>query len=137
MRVPLTIQQLMDNTAKKMGDKFIHYDALLNNCQSFLVGVLEGNGLMTPEYKSFILQDISKLREELPAHVGVVAKAATTAGAIADTILNGNGLLRDDLMRNVVRRAMDEGILSRSGLRSGANSRWFGGTGRLPRELAK
>ena len=50
----LSVSELIDNTQKKMGEKFLPYSASTNNCQSFILNVLRGNNLYTPEYESFV-----------------------------------------------------------------------------------
>ena len=62
-RVPsgLTINQLMNNTASYMGDRFIPYSAKSSNCQDFIIGVLKSNHIDTPETVAFVKQDTESI----------------------------------------------------------------------------
>lgn len=57
----LTVQQLVDNTAKYMGDNFIPYAAGHNNCQDFQMAILTSNNMLTPELKTFVKQDTTEI----------------------------------------------------------------------------
>jgi hypothetical protein len=57
----LTVQQLVDNTAKYLGDFFIVFDASKANCQDFQMGILTSNNMLTPELKAFVKQDTTAI----------------------------------------------------------------------------
>jgi len=57
----LTVQQLVDNTVKYMGDNFIPYAAGHNNCQDFQMAILTSNNMLTPELKEFVKQDTTEI----------------------------------------------------------------------------
>lgn len=60
-----TLNTMLDNTRKAMGDKdFFGYDSLANNCQNFLFKFFRSNGKLTPELKTFIVQDVKDLFDE-------------------------------------------------------------------------
>ena len=40
-----TVNELFENTRNKMGPRFLPYQSASNNCQVFIMGVLDGNGL--------------------------------------------------------------------------------------------
>lgn len=83
----ITLGQLLENTRKAVGDAtFFGYDAFGNNCQNFIINLLQNNGLLNNENKSFVLQDITELSKELPGYVKHVAKAATDVAATIDKI---------------------------------------------------
>jgi hypothetical protein len=87
----LTVNQLMDNTRKQMGDaKFFTYDAFTNNCQVFLMNVLKANNMLTPQAQSFIVQPIEQLVKELPSFVKPVARTLTDIAAVGDIALQQN-----------------------------------------------
>lgn len=70
----LTIAEFLENGRKKMGKAFYSYDFLKNNCQSFVMSMVQANGLLTPEGHRFIKQDLDALVKELPIftkHAGV------------------------------------------------------------------
>ncbi len=51
-----TMNELFQNTKDiyRMGDRFLHYQSASNNCQVFIIGVLDGNGLNNSERTSFV-----------------------------------------------------------------------------------
>jgi hypothetical protein len=50
-----------------MGDKFLPYQSASNNCQYFIMGVLDGNGLNNSERAAFVKQDTKAIFEKNPA----------------------------------------------------------------------
>jgi len=96
MRVPvpccITFREMMDKAQQSQGIDFFKYDAFRNNCQVFLMTILRANGLMTPQIQAFILQDVGSILKELPAHTSPFANLTTNLAAVADRVLQGNGL---------------------------------------------
>jgi hypothetical protein len=93
----LTIQSLLDNTRKKIGDDlFFLYDPFNNNCQNFIYNVLDCNGLLpdNKEARDFIYQDITGLDKQLP-FTYKAAKTITDLGAKFDILLRGRGLFQE------------------------------------------
>jgi len=86
---PLTLNEMMANTEKMMGDKFLPYDAEHNNCQGFVAAMMRSNGLMTPEYSSFITQDVCKL---IPRKTKGLVDKVTELGARIDSAVSGGSL---------------------------------------------
>jgi hypothetical protein len=60
----LKVIDLMNNTQKKMGKKFFPYSALKNNCQDFIMALLESNNLGDQEDKDFVKQDVKQLYKQ-------------------------------------------------------------------------
>lgn len=85
----LTLNEMMANTEKMMGDKFLPYDAEHNNCQGFVSAMMRSNGLMTPEYSSFITQDVCKL---IPRKTKGLVDKVTELGARIDSAVSGGSL---------------------------------------------
>jgi len=56
-----TVNELFQNTKAKMGDRFLPYQSASNNCQVFIIGVLDGNGLNNSERTSFVKQDTKSI----------------------------------------------------------------------------
>jgi len=50
----LTFGNLVLNTSNKMGDKFIPYSAKDNNCQNFIMNLLQANNMDTPNLIAFV-----------------------------------------------------------------------------------
>ena len=44
-QVNKTVNELFENTRNKMGSRFLPYSSASNNCQFFIMGVLDANGL--------------------------------------------------------------------------------------------
>ena len=88
----LTINQMCNNALDKVGNKtFFDYDAFKNNCQSFLMYLLENSGLLTPEAKKFIHQDVSELAKNIPQFSKTIMNKITDLGQIANKLM-GKGL---------------------------------------------
>ena len=86
-----TIHKLMDNTQQRMGDKFFVYDAFTNNCQDFILNLLQANGLATPRLEAIVKQPLEKVIQGLPGYTGKVARAVTDVAAVANVALEGRG----------------------------------------------
>ena len=62
-----TVNELFQNTKNQMGDRFLPYQSASNNCQVFIMGVLDGNGLNNSERTGFVKQDTKAIFEKNPA----------------------------------------------------------------------
>ena len=62
-----SMNELFQNTKNRMGDKFLPYQSASNNCQYFIMGVLDGNGLNNSERTAFVKQDTKAIFEKNPA----------------------------------------------------------------------
>jgi len=82
-----TVNELFTNTKKQMGDKFLPYQSANNNCQVFIMGVLDGNGLNTPDRTAFVKQDTKAIFKSNP----VLRKFANT---LTDIGGYGNALIQ-------------------------------------------
>jgi hypothetical protein len=88
----LTIQQLIDNARKRMGNEnFSNYDAEKLNCQNFLINVLDGSDVGDKADGDFIFQDATKIFKELPEYAKVLGKASVKLGAIFNRLIYGEG----------------------------------------------
>ena len=88
----ITIQQLIDNTIKRMGpENFSNYDAERLNCQNFLLNVLDASGIGDNADKEFIFQDATKIFQELPQYAKVLGKVSVKLGAIFNRLIKGEG----------------------------------------------
>ncbi len=86
--VTKTMNELFQNTKNRMGDKFLPYQSASNNCQVFIMGVLDGNGLNNSERTSFVKQDTKAIFESNP----VLRKFANT---LTDIGGYGNAALQE------------------------------------------
>eukprot|EP00581_Thalassiosira_minuscula_P012280 CAMPEP_0183718128 /NCGR_PEP_ID=MMETSP0737-20130205/11469_1 /TAXON_ID=385413 /ORGANISM="Thalassiosira miniscula, Strain CCMP1093" /LENGTH=330 /DNA_ID=CAMNT_0025947625 /DNA_START=43 /DNA_END=1035 /DNA_ORIENTATION=- len=79
---------LLDRTKKHMGPSdFTNYCAKTNNCQDFILAILESNGLAYPHLLSFIKQDSKTIFDQLPSHTKVVARALTDVAAVGNKVV--------------------------------------------------
>lgn len=89
-----TLNEFIQRTVDKMGKYgFTNYDALDNNCQKFILSLLEANGSLTPALRSFIYQDITGIVQRLPSYVDKISRFATDTAARAQELI-GQGRRR-------------------------------------------
>jgi hypothetical protein len=86
----LTVKQLVDNTEKKMGKNFLTYSAKGNNCQDFIMAMLESNDMLTPELSSFVKQNTEEIFKE-PAF-RKFANTVTDIAGRANVLLEGGAI---------------------------------------------
>lgn len=92
IRQPIALGDLVSNTRKAMGDyKFFTYDAFDNNCQNFVMSVLQSNGLLTERDKQFIYQPVDQLIQELPVYTKALSTGITNLGALFTGVVRGFG----------------------------------------------
>jgi hypothetical protein len=85
-RTGMTVNQMMERTRQRIGDNaFFTYDALQNNCQSFIGNLLTTLGSYTQPARGFVFQDIAGLRSELPSYTKYIARGLTDVGAFFNT----------------------------------------------------
>jgi len=88
----ITINDLLENTRKKMGDqRFTEYRALSWNCQDYLQNMLEANGLSTAETTKFIKQDLEQVVKNLPSYTSAISNFFTGAKAVVNRLVKGEG----------------------------------------------
>jgi hypothetical protein len=96
-----TIQQLIDNTKIRMGNAaFTNYNALNNNCQVFILNVLQANNVSSPALEGFIMQDAQSVFDKMPQFTKKAVNAVTDLGAWADKVVQGEGGSWKDFYRN-------------------------------------
>ena len=87
----LSVSDLIDNTQKQMGDKFLPYNPVSNNCQDFITAVLQANKLATTENSAFVKQNTDSLFKSDPT-LSKISKGLTDLGASADVLMSGGKL---------------------------------------------
>lgn len=92
----LSVYQLLENAKRRMGSQFYSYDAVNNNCQDFLLNILQSSGIGDQSDYSFIKQDTAKLFKGLPI-LKKVAHTATELGERADIAMQGGQLTKSDI----------------------------------------
>lgn len=86
----LTINKLLEGAKRILGPKFFTYDAYDNNCQDFILAILNGSNIGTEENRKFIKQDTEELFDKIPK-TKKIARVATDIGATLDRIVYGEG----------------------------------------------
>ena len=89
-----TMNELFQNTKNRMGDKFLSYQSASNNCQYFIMGVLDGNGLNNSELTSFVKQDTKSIFKNNPV-LRKFANTLTDIGGYANAIIQSADLHRN------------------------------------------
>jgi hypothetical protein len=88
-----TLLELLDNTRRGMGDsRFYSYNFASNNCQDFLLAVLQYNGMSSPEASAFIKQNVAELVKTLPPDARININAITKLGSYANRFLQAIGM---------------------------------------------
>lgn len=83
----LTIEQLLEGARRRMGDqKFYSYEGFSNNCQTFIMNILAGAGLLNADREKFIRQDLSEFIKK-SEHTQVLADTITYTAGIANRAL--------------------------------------------------
>lgn len=81
----------MFNRAISSNPKFWLYDPVNNNCQDFILSMLQSSGLGNQEDFKFIKQDAVTLFSQLPSYVGKFGKLLTDLAGRGDRLIRGNG----------------------------------------------
>jgi len=87
----LTINEMLENTQRQMGQNYAPYDAITNNCSVFISNVLSSNGLMTDNAETFLNQKTVELFSKFPSISEKLVKFGTELGAVVDKALYGEG----------------------------------------------
>jgi hypothetical protein len=88
----LTIRQIYENGLKVAGEKlFYSYNASSNNCQNFVLFLLKGSNLLTPQSQEFTKQNTQALFDKDP-RLRKIANTFTKIGAIVNATMQGGEL---------------------------------------------
>ena len=86
----ITINILLQNTKNKMGNSFLTYSARDNNCQNFVLSLLESNGLSNSQNVLFTKQSTSAL---FSTELRKLTNTITDIGAKFDVVREGGYLI--------------------------------------------
>ena len=86
-----TVKELFTNTQNFMGDRFLPYQSNSNNCQVFIMGVLQGNGLSNQELAEFVKQDTRSIFKNSP-YLRKFANTLTDLGGYFNAMFQGGKL---------------------------------------------
>lgn len=89
-----TANEMLEKTRKRMGDTaFFGYDSFKNNCQNFVLNLLNSEGLAGSKEKAFLYQDTAKIAKEIPEFNKKIMNFTTDAGNVFSKLL-GKGSAR-------------------------------------------
>ena len=86
----LTINILLQNTWNKMGNSFLTYSAKGNNCQNFILAILQSNGLLNFRNELFTKQSTESYFFDDPRKFW---NTITDIGSKIDIVSEGGSLL--------------------------------------------
>jgi hypothetical protein len=87
----MTLNEYIQNTKKYLGPKMFPYHPSTNNCQDWIKGVLEANGIRDKNVYDFVKQDTTEIFKN-KGWLSGMAKQVTDLGGYADVILQGGSL---------------------------------------------
>lgn len=94
--INLTINQLLNNTRKMMGDSlYFSYNPFTNNCQNFILNLLRANNILqqNPDAQAFIYQDkISEIMKKVNPVAEKISTTITDTAHQANILTEGAGL---------------------------------------------
>ena len=85
-----TLNEIMENTKKRMGVKFFGYSARNNNCQDFIMALLQSNGMGDANDFTFVKQDAKQMFKGLGT-LSKVADFITDLGGATNVLIKGTG----------------------------------------------
>lgn len=88
----IKLGDFINKTVRDVGPSIYLYDGQDNNCQVFIINLLKSNGLLTDDYKSFILQDIQTVLSTSPGWLRKIMNLATDSKALLNRLLYGKAL---------------------------------------------
>jgi len=96
----INVFDLINNTKEQMGKtQFLDYDPVSNNCQVFIMNVLDANGLLNDENKLWVKQDTEVLFKGNKV-LAKISKKLTDIGASANVLLHGGKLINKNYEKN-------------------------------------
>jgi hypothetical protein len=122
---------LIKNTSEKMGDKFLPYNGFNNNCQNFIINMLQANGIN--EGEEFVSQKVGGILKDHP-YVKQFINLATELGGRYDVIKQGgaegesddNGLYADDIPKILRKNGYEiNGVFSKDKLPVKCHNGWY------------
>ena len=91
-----TLNDYIQTTKKYMGPKFFPYHPSTNNCQDFIMGILQANGIRDQNAFNFVKQDTTMIFEN-KGWLSNMAKGVTDLGGYTDVIMQGGSIHMNDL----------------------------------------
>lgn len=100
----LTLNKLLDGAKRLLGADFLTYDAVDNNCQDFIIALLQGSNIGDNSDYEFVKQDTDLLFRNSMFDTGVrnVAKKFTDLGGYVDTVIHGAGIGEKEVLQSIL-----------------------------------
>ena len=92
--VKVSFGDFLGKTAEALKDEYWEYNLTTTNCQHYVLSHLKQFGLSSPATVKFISQDAFTLINKDEKLAGILKKI-TDLGGLADTVLQGRGVLAD------------------------------------------
>jgi hypothetical protein len=109
----ITLNQLYENARNKMGDRFYPYSARDNNCQNFILNVLQASGVGNTQDYEFVKQNTKELFGD-NTFLRKASNTITDIGARFNVLQQGGGV-DDDYLDSAI-NLMAKHKKARSGL---------------------
>ncbi len=105
----LDLNTIINKTKSSMGDKkFFGYSAKDNNCQDFIMGILNSNNIGDATDRKFVKQNTKELFRDLP-YLRKLSNTLTDVGARANVFMEGGDInkLYEDEMNAIKNKKMN------------------------------
>lgn len=86
----ITINQLLQNAKNRMGSQYFQYDAMNNNCQDYILNILQANGIGNQTDYQWIKQDTDILFKGMPV-LKKVSHGLTELAERGNILFSGGG----------------------------------------------
>lgn len=87
----ITLAAFIKNALDKVGPSIYFYDPVNNNCQNFIMDLLNSSGFLTLDLRKFIKQDVAKIFSTSPEYVHKLSSFLTNIAAKANRVIKGRG----------------------------------------------
>lgn len=105
---PITIRSLLEKTKEHMGPlAFTDYNARSNNCQDFVMAVLNANGLCTEMLESFTHQNAETIFQGMPGVVSSIAETLTDVAAAADATAEKSAIGFRKFIKSIAKKSKE------------------------------
>jgi hypothetical protein len=92
----MTVREFIENSKNRMGVmRFFNYSAKNNNCQDFVLSLLEANRLSNAENVTFVKQNIKQLFHQLD-YLRKFSNTITDLAHRANVLMQGEGLIQNN-----------------------------------------
>ena len=86
----IPLNEFLNKGIDHAGQRYFHYNSRSSNCQIWIIDNLQANGLLTPDIKTWVLQDVDRIYKNLGL-LETINQKITDTGAQLDTMVYGEG----------------------------------------------